>query len=78
MSNDQARIDRYIQRNQADIDAWFSLSGAQSQLDDLAAERRAVIADQRISQDERRRILSTIRTEADRIARDVLAFGMRR
>jgi hypothetical protein len=78
MSNDQARIDRYIQRNDADLKAWFSLSGAQSQLDDLAAERRAIIADTRKSQEERRRVLAEIRTEADRIARDVLAFGMRR
>ncbi|MGA0134216.1 MAG: LPD38 domain-containing protein, partial [Opitutales bacterium] len=78
LSNDQARIDRYIQRNDADLKAWFSLSGAQSQLDDLAAERRAIIADTRKSQEERRRVLAEIRTEADRIARDVLAFGMRR
>jgi hypothetical protein len=77
-SNDIDRIRRYEKRNEADLRSWYALSGAQNILDDLAQERREIIANQRIPQDQRTRRLAEIRQEADQLARQVLSYGMRR
>jgi len=73
-SNDDARILRYEERNRDALDMWQSLKSYKTELDNIAAERRAVIADKRIPQDERKQILGQLRKEADAAARDVLAF----
>lgn len=77
-SNDLGRVQRYEARNEKDLRTWYAISGAQNLLDDLAQQRREIIANQRIPQEQRDRRLAEIRAEADQLARQVLAYGMRR
>lgn len=73
-SNDPERIMRYEEKNRQALDMWAMLGSYKTQLDNIAAERRSIIADQRISQQERKQILGQLRKEADAAAREVLAF----
>lgn len=77
-TNDRGRVQRYEARNTADLNSWYALSGAQNLLNELAQERRQVVANQRLSPERRTERLAAIRAEADRVARQVLAYGMRR
>jgi len=77
-SNDVGRVQRYETRNETDLRSWYALSGAQNLLNDLAQERRELVANQRVSPERRTQRLAEIRAEADQIARQVLAYGMRR
>lgn len=77
-TNDLGRVQRYEARNEKNLRTWYAISGAQNILDDLAQQRREIIANQRIPQDQRNRRLAEIRAEADQLARQVLAYGMRR
>lgn len=74
-SNDPNRIVAYEEKHRRDLDSWAMLNTYKTELDNIAAERRAIIADQRIPQAERRKILAALRKEADAAAREVLAFG---
>jgi len=71
-------VQRYETRNETDLRSWYALSGAQNLLNDLAQERRELVANQRVSPERRTQRLAEIRAEADQIARQVLAYGMRR
>lgn len=77
-SNDVGRVQRYETRNETDLRSWYALSGAQNLLNDLAQERRELVANRRVSPERRTQRLAEIRAEADQIARQVLAYGMRR
>jgi len=77
-SNDVGRVQRYETRNETDLRSWYALSGAQNLLNDLAQERRELVANQRVSPERRTQRLAEIRAEADQVARQVLAYGMRR
>lgn len=76
-SNDPDRITAYQDRYQDELFRWSMLKTYKGYLDDIAAQRRAVIADKRIPQSERWEILTSLRKNADMAAREILSFGAR-